>query len=301
MQAKYMTYAIAVSGFIGAALCAVVPLMASAQSVTAPVSASTSTATSTALNWSGYVSEGGTYTQVSGTWVVPTVTATGGTSADATWVGIGGVLSRDLIQAGTEAVPDANGTIDYEAWYELLPAGSQTVPLAVHPGDSISVSIREDGSASNEWLITFADNTTGATYATSVEYDSSLSSAEWIEEMPAGVGLRVSLDDFGTVSFADGSTVENGATETIAGSDAEALTMQNDLGEPTAVPSALGADGASFTVERTSAASSSMGIGAPHYARMRTMFSYGGANAYAGMPRLRVLVEPNGQFRIQLL
>src|SRR5580692_4075887 len=44
-----------------------------------------------ALNWSGYVATDGTYTSVSGSWTVPTVTNASGDVADATWVGIGGV------------------------------------------------------------------------------------------------------------------------------------------------------------------------------------------------------------------
>src|SRR5207245_6035126 len=60
---------------------------------------------STSRNWSGYVASGGTFTAVSATWTVPTVSAsTSGTSAraDATWVGIGGATSTDLVPAGTE-------------------------------------------------------------------------------------------------------------------------------------------------------------------------------------------------------
>src|SRR5205807_743579 len=53
-------------------------------------------------NWSGYVANGGSFTAVTATWVVPQVSATS-TGADATWVGIGGLNSRDLIQAGTQA------------------------------------------------------------------------------------------------------------------------------------------------------------------------------------------------------
>src|SRR6185503_10225868 len=67
---------------------------------TTPSSAAITTDTST--NWSGYAATGGTYTSVTGTWTVPTVSATTA-GADATWVGIGGINSTDLIQAGTEA------------------------------------------------------------------------------------------------------------------------------------------------------------------------------------------------------
>src|SRR5690348_4888732 len=60
----------------------------------------------TSSNWAGYVAEGGTYTGVSGAWHVPVPQDSAATSvaADATWVGIGGVESHDLIQAGTQAI-----------------------------------------------------------------------------------------------------------------------------------------------------------------------------------------------------
>src|SRR2546427_4217339 len=55
--------------------------------------------TSSSSNWSGYAASGGTFTSVTATWTVPTVSATS-PGADATWVGIGGLESQDLIQAG---------------------------------------------------------------------------------------------------------------------------------------------------------------------------------------------------------
>ena len=45
------------------------------------------TVSSTSSNWSGYSATGGTFTSVTGTWTVPTVSATTA-GADATWVGI---------------------------------------------------------------------------------------------------------------------------------------------------------------------------------------------------------------------
>ncbi|HEY6019963.1 MAG TPA: G1 family glutamic endopeptidase [Candidatus Paceibacterota bacterium] len=88
-----------------------------------PVELATSTGAS--YNWSGYVADQGDYSAVSATWVVPQAQyPTGSTAdiaADATWVGVGGVDSRDLIQAGTQALVDSSGATQYQAWYELLP------------------------------------------------------------------------------------------------------------------------------------------------------------------------------------
>jgi hypothetical protein len=55
----------------------------------------------TSHNWSGYAATNGNYTAVSATWTVPSV-GSGDAGVGASWVGIGGVNSRDLIQAGTE-------------------------------------------------------------------------------------------------------------------------------------------------------------------------------------------------------
>jgi hypothetical protein len=181
----------------------------------------------------------------------------GANTADATWVGIGGVSSNDLIQAGTETIPSSAGA-RYLAWYELLPGNSQTVPLAVSPGDSVSVSItRKSGDA---WLISFANNTTGHTYQTEAAYDSSLSSAEWIEEIPVANDVPLSLDNFGSIDFSGGFAIKDGNAVTIAGSGAAPLTMESAAGAAEASPSALGADGSSFSVARTDAAADALAL-----------------------------------------
>lgn len=198
-------------------------------------------------NWSGYAATGGKYTAVSGTWTVPNV-ATGTPGTDATWVGIGGVNSRDLIQAGTEALSLNAGTVRYQAWIETLPQASHPVPLTVSPGDSITVSLKQQSAA--VWVVTFKDNTTGQSYQANEQYNSSLSSAEWVEEAPSGGRRVLPLDNFGTVQFTSGSTVKNGATDTIAKAGAKSITMINRYGQPIAKPSALGANGSSFSVTR---------------------------------------------------
>lgn len=213
----------------------------------------------TALNWAGYTATGGTYTSVSGSWIVPSVSANeSGTVADATWVGIGGVLSNDLIQAGTEAIPDSNGTLVYRAWMETLPEGSQMIPVTISPGDAVSVSITQESSGL--WDVSFDDATTGKTYQTTVRYNSSLSSADWIEEMPVEVGGVVGLDDFGTVDFTSGNAIKNGQLMSIASSGATPLTMANSAGMTVAQPSALDATGSSFSVSRTNAASTPLAL-----------------------------------------
>src|SRR5580693_2390477 len=55
-------------------------------------------------NWAGYTASGGNFTSVTGTWDIPQISGSASPSADATWVGIGGVTTQDLIQAGTQAI-----------------------------------------------------------------------------------------------------------------------------------------------------------------------------------------------------
>jgi len=202
-------------------------------------------------NWSGYAATEGGYTGVSATWSVSDVASGSPAGVDAAWVGIGGVKSRDLIQAGTQRVVMANGATRQEAWVELLPRASETVPLTVHRGDVIRVSI--DQQATDTWLIAFTNTTSGQTYQVTKRYASSLSSAEWIEEAPSsGRGRPLPLSNFGTIRFSQASAVRGTQTQTIAESGAHAVTMTAPGGLALAEPTRLGADGASFSVTRTS-------------------------------------------------
>lgn len=197
-------------------------------------------------NWSGYAATGGTYTAVSGTWTVPQTAAGDSFGSEATWVGIGGVSSRDLIQAGTETTAASSGRVRYQAWIEMLPQASHPVTLDVSPGDSVTVTISQQ--TGDQWAIAMKNNTTGKEYDTTVTYQSSLSSAEWVEEAPSGGRRVLPLDNFGSVKFTGGSATKDGKTTTMAGAGAKAITMIDSSGQPVVTPSSLGADGSSFTV-----------------------------------------------------
>jgi hypothetical protein len=207
----------------------------------------------TSDNWSGYVVVGGgTYTSVSGTWTVPQPVTSGAGGVGSTWVGIGGVSGADLIQAGTgDSV--ALGRDRFQSWIETLPQASQQVQLAVAPGDSVTVSIVEQGAGSGDWRISISNNTTGQRYQSSVTYASSESSAEWIEEAPTGATGVLPVDNFQLLQFSGSATMANGQNLNLALAGAQTLTMVNYSNQALAVPSPLGSDGASFTVTRTSA------------------------------------------------
>jgi hypothetical protein len=205
------------------------------------------------LNWSGYVAGAASntdeYTSVTGTWTVPKVEATTANSADATWVGIGGVQTRDLIQAGTLATV-RNGTVTYSAWIETLPEASERVPLSVHSGDSITTTLTEQSP--DLWLITIKNNTSGKEYRTLVEYESSYSTAEWVQEMVSTVGGEfIPLDSFGSVAFTDVSATVDGENKNLQELNAKPLHMVTSEGQTLASTSAVVVDNASFTVSRT--------------------------------------------------
>jgi hypothetical protein len=201
----------------------------------------------TSTNWSGYAATGGTFTSVTGSWKVPTVASTT-SGSDATWVGIGGLNTVDLIQAGTQATV-SGGQVFYQAWFEMLPAASVPISLSVGPGDSVTVTITQRNDL--DWLIEVKNNSTGGRWSRTVQYRSSRSSAEWVQEAPSSNRGLLPLTDFGKVTFTDASAVRDGASRDLAELDAKAITMVNGLRQPLAVPSEVSADGDGFTVTRT--------------------------------------------------
>jgi hypothetical protein len=205
----------------------------------------------TSENWSGYFATSATYTAISGSWIVPTVTGNGvDTSADGTWIGIGGVTTNDLIQVGTEDTVTAAGQVSTTAFYELLPNASQPInSITVSPGDVMVASLTE--ISANSWDITITDQTNNQSFTDTVSYSSSNSSAEWIEEDPSYTnGSLVPLDNFGTVSFSGGYTTIDDTSNSISNSDANEVIMVSNSGQTEATPSVVGSDGTSFSVTR---------------------------------------------------
>lgn len=200
-------------------------------------------------NWAGYAATSGTFTAVSGSWTIPTISAGRASTGDATWVGIGGISSHDLIQAGTDATIKS-GKVVYTAWIEMLPQLAQVVPLTVGANDAINVSISQQPD--EKWHIRIRNATTDQSYDKTVTYQSSRSSAEWIEEAPA-VGRRtlLPLDNFGTIQFTNAGAVEDGQQRSIVQANGQPITMFSRDGQALAQPSKIGDDGSSFSVTRT--------------------------------------------------
>lgn len=222
-------------------------------SQTAPAITTVATNSASSKNWAGYSATTGSFTAVSGTWTIPNVPNNNTIAADATWVGIGGISSQDLIQTGTEAIQQSGQTV-YQAWYELLPSGSVVVPLTVNPGDSISASITQQ--TPGQWNISLTDNTAQQNYQTTVQYNSSLSSAEWIEEMPSSNFGYLPLDNFGAMNFTNALTTQNGTSVNLRQVGAQPMAILDANNQPLANTSVIGPDGASFSVTRTTSGAS---------------------------------------------
>jgi hypothetical protein len=219
---------------------------------TTPASQPTTTSY-TSSNWSGYMANtnSGSYSQISGAWTIPQATSgSSSTSADSTWIGIGGVSTSDLIQVGTQNEFTPSGHLESTAFYEMLPSASINITsMTVSAGDSMTAVLNE--ISSGEWSISITDVTNGQSFSDTVSYTSSNSSAEWIEEDPSySTSHQIPFDDYGTVDFAEDSAKASGAVLNLSGADAQPITMVNHANQPISTPSGLESDGASFNTTR---------------------------------------------------
>ena len=184
-------------------------------------------APSVSSNWAGYVAfpsarTGRAFSSISGSWIQPTATCTAaGESASAIWVGLGGYSSHSpgLEQIGTDSDCSPHGTSTYYSWFELLPAATVDIPLAVHPGDAMTASVTVSGSAVT---LRLRDATTGQRFSqTRRDAHIDRSTADWIVEAPTvceGVsrcGL-LSLTNFGEVPFTLATAVAGGHTGAVS-------------------------------------------------------------------------------------
>jgi len=160
--------------------------------------------------WSGYaVTSAAPYTSASGTFQVPEIKndgASGQIEWIAQWVGIGGYFDATLVQLGIFGMVSPSGSTYYYPWYELIPAGSVPVPHPVMAGDIITASLQCVTECSpnqvQTWQLTMADETAGWSWMQTVQYQSSMVSAEWILEAPWLNG-ELPLADFAQAAFAN--------------------------------------------------------------------------------------------------
>jgi len=226
--------------------------------------------TSQSSNWAGYAihRSGVSFSKVIGTWRQPDATCTAGDpSYSAVWVGIGGysITSDALEQIGTEVDCTAAGKVASSAWYEMVPAASQTITFVVRPGDELRASARVLGHTVQ---LTLDDLTRHRTFTKTLHASVvDVSSAEWIVEAPSNCLSNNScqtlpLANFGSTTF-DRARAES--TRGHTGSIADHAWHSTEISlapegrhfviyrgpnatPGSATPSALGPNGSSFKV-----------------------------------------------------
>ncbi len=229
---------------------------------------------SQSTNWSGYVQAATTkhtFTQVTDTFVVPTVeSSTSGSQYAADWVGIGGFdqhpLDATLVQTGIQTMVTTHKghrTVSYDAWTEVLPAAEKPLSLVLSVGDTVTATVQE--TAKNTWVMTVDDVTTGQSGERTVKYHSKGLSAEAIHERPCILSPCNTVTDLAALAqtsnviFDPGSFSETTPgsppveepllTTTVPGATLTAVQMlANDGTTPIATPSGPDADNDGFTV-----------------------------------------------------
>jgi hypothetical protein len=204
-----------------------------------------------ATNWAGYTVLNKSFTAVSGSWTVPTVTGnSSNNTGDAAWIGIGGVSANDLIQVGTTDNVNTAGAVSDSIFYELLPAAAMEVSsFTVNAGDVMTATIKQ--TTTNVWSISITDETSDRTYSTTVNYTSSYSSAEWIEEDPSYAnGSLVPFDTFTHIIFTGSSATAGGVAASLTSDNASPITLDDNSGNALATPSVVDSTGSTFWVSR---------------------------------------------------
>ena len=125
----------------------------------------------------------GSFSRVTGTWVVPRATCDGTTSVMFAWVGMDDGGKKYLEQAGTgDYCLAGSRTPQYYAWYEMFPKPSVPATLVVRPGDTIRTTVSASGS---RFTFRIENLTTHKTFVKAASQTRALRvAAYWIVESP---------------------------------------------------------------------------------------------------------------------
>lgn len=147
-------------------------------------------------NWGGYIAQG-SFSSISGSWTMPSVSCNTSNDLFAPWIGIDGYGSQTVEQTGV-AVDCSNGSPDYAGWYEMYPAAPVYFSNPVSAGDNFSASVVDNGGGSYSLRLT--DNTQGWTQTTQQSLGADDLSAEAVIESPTGSYPSFSRLDFSGIT-----------------------------------------------------------------------------------------------------
>jgi hypothetical protein len=202
-------------------------------------------ATETSTNWCGgvvFAPAGKAFKWVSGVWTIPNVnpaTTDGSVSYCASWIGIDGDNSDDVLQAGVECeVRSAGGQVQRNiyAWWEWFPEAEVSLDnFPVAAGDEVSLVITVEDGSTTMAKVMFSNQTQGT--ATSFEITAPTGTmvtgncAEWIVERPSigGQIAGLALYDMVTFSGSDAGLAGSSGT-TVGGATGDKLNMTDDSG-----------------------------------------------------------------------
>jgi hypothetical protein len=228
---------------------------------------------STSGNWSGYAvpletsNTKDTFSEVQGTWTVPTVTGSADATYSSLWVGLDGYTSSTVEQTGSESDWTGTGQSNY-VWFETYPNYAYEIEnFPASPGDTISATVKYIGQETvrtgrrttrveDVFQMTITNNSQKVSYTIPTSYttiaSAARSSAEWVMEAPYS-GEILPLADFGETGFSNceaASTHTSGKLAPINTWIPDPLTMIDPDGG-SATPSALTSNGHDFTITYT--------------------------------------------------
>ncbi|KAI0050867.1 hypothetical protein FA95DRAFT_1486486 [Auriscalpium vulgare] len=195
-------------------------------------------------SWESYPS--GTFTAVTGTFVVPTPSTPDGGSGSysaSAWVGIDGdTCETAILQTGVDFTID-DGEVSFDSWYEWYPDYAHDFSgIKIHVGDTITLTVTATSTTTGSAVI--ENVTTGKTVKKSLTSTAPLceENAEWIvEDYEEGSSL-VPFANFGTVTFTDAlATTSSGPV----GPDGATLI---DIRQNNVTLTSVSADSSSVTV-----------------------------------------------------
>ena len=202
-------------------------------------------ANDTSTNWSGTVAfagKGDSATYVIGQWTVPDVVAPGlGSYYCASWVGIDGDGSGDVLQAGTECDVVSFGFFTAKqtyVWWEWYPNYEvQIANFPVTPGDVMFCAICVHSETEAGFYLTNLTTGASTSFTKTAPAGTHLvgNCAEWIVEAPTVNGGQSALARYGDVYF-DECIAGTKNHALLYGGDGDLITMVDSSNKKISIP-----------------------------------------------------------------